>query len=248
MGAAGAMVAIRQIAATEKGATIVFYFTLAGTVLGAVGSAFHWVTPDPLTLAMLILGGLIGGVGQLLLTEALRVAPVGVVAPFDYIAADLGDGHRLPGLGRAAASGHHRRRARRGGQRRLHPAPRDAPLPHERMIASITLELRRVDRATPREDFSRTPVCGSIRLLGEHGATLMKWLIVGAALTATLAFSNAANAAVTVIGGGLARSLLQRRDHRQVRAQVRGYLHPGPGRRDADRPRPGRHLSSTAAS
>jgi drug/metabolite transporter (DMT)-like permease len=84
VGAAGAMVAIRQIAATEKGATIVFYFTLAGTALGAVGSAFHWVTPDPLTLATLILGGLLGGVGQLLLTEALRVAPVGVVAPFDY--------------------------------------------------------------------------------------------------------------------------------------------------------------------
>jgi drug/metabolite transporter (DMT)-like permease len=84
VGAAGAMVAIRQIAATEKGATIVFYFTLAGTALGAVGSAFHWVTPDPLTLALLILGGLIGGVGQLLLTEAVRVAPVGVVAPFDY--------------------------------------------------------------------------------------------------------------------------------------------------------------------
>jgi drug/metabolite transporter (DMT)-like permease len=84
VGAAGAMVAIRQIAATEKGATIVFYFTAAGTILGAAGSAFHWVTPDPLTLGLLILGGLIGGVGQLLLTEALRVAPVGVVAPFDY--------------------------------------------------------------------------------------------------------------------------------------------------------------------
>jgi tetratricopeptide (TPR) repeat protein len=34
----------------------------------------------------------------------------------------------------------------------------------------------------------------------------MRWLIVGAALTATLAFSNAANAAVTVIGGGLAEA------------------------------------------
>jgi tetratricopeptide (TPR) repeat protein len=32
----------------------------------------------------------------------------------------------------------------------------------------------------------------------------MRWLIVGAALTATLAFSSAASAAVTVIGGGLA--------------------------------------------
>ncbi|MEO8115456.1 MAG: DMT family transporter, partial [Phenylobacterium sp.] len=52
--------------------------------LGLVGSAVHWVTPDPVTLALLVAAGLIGGVGQLLLTEALRLAPVGVVAPFDY--------------------------------------------------------------------------------------------------------------------------------------------------------------------
>jgi drug/metabolite transporter (DMT)-like permease len=84
LGAAGAMVAIRQIAATEKGPTIVFYFTLAGTLLGLAGSLAHWVTPDPMTLGLLVLAGLIGGVGQLLLTEALRLAPVGVVAPFDY--------------------------------------------------------------------------------------------------------------------------------------------------------------------
>jgi drug/metabolite transporter (DMT)-like permease len=84
LGSALAMVQIRQIATTEKGPTIVFYFTLAGTVLGLAGSLFHWVTPDPLTLGVLILGGLIGGVGQLFLTEAIRVAPVGVVAPFDY--------------------------------------------------------------------------------------------------------------------------------------------------------------------
>ncbi|MFC3068764.1 DMT family transporter [Phenylobacterium soli] len=84
VGAAGAMVAIRQIVDTEKGPTIVFYFTLGGAVVGLVGSLFHWVTPDPKTLAFLILAGLIGGVGQLLLTQALTVAPVGVVAPFDY--------------------------------------------------------------------------------------------------------------------------------------------------------------------
>jgi drug/metabolite transporter (DMT)-like permease len=84
VGTAGAMVAIRQISDTEKGPTIVFYFTLAGTVLGLVGSLFRWVTPDTGTLALLVLAGLIGGVGQLLLTQALTVAPVGVVAPFDY--------------------------------------------------------------------------------------------------------------------------------------------------------------------
>jgi drug/metabolite transporter (DMT)-like permease len=85
LGAAGAMVAIRQIAATERGPTIVFYFTLGGTVLGLVGSTLvGWTAPDPMTLALLVVAGLIGGVGQLFLTEALRVAPVGVVAPFDY--------------------------------------------------------------------------------------------------------------------------------------------------------------------
>ncbi|HLZ73396.1 DMT family transporter [Phenylobacterium sp.] len=84
LGSALAMVQIRQIAVTEKGPTIVFYFTLAGTVLGGAVSLFNWVTPDPMTLVVLIAGGLVGGVGQLFLTEAIRVAPVGVVAPFDY--------------------------------------------------------------------------------------------------------------------------------------------------------------------
>lgn len=85
VGVAGAMVAIRQIADTERGPTIVFYFTLAGTVLGLVGSLlFGWVIPDVGTLGLLILAGFVGGVGQMLLTEALRAAPVGVVAPFDY--------------------------------------------------------------------------------------------------------------------------------------------------------------------
>lgn len=84
LGAAGAMVAIRQISDTERGPTIVFYFTLGGVVIGLVGSAFHWVTPDPATMGLLVVAGLIGGVGQLFLTEALRQAPIGVIAPFDY--------------------------------------------------------------------------------------------------------------------------------------------------------------------
>jgi drug/metabolite transporter (DMT)-like permease len=84
LGSALAMVQIRQIAVTEKGPTIVFYFTLAGTLVGLAGSLLHWVTPDATTFAVLVLGGLVGGVGQLFLTEAIRVAPVGVVAPFDY--------------------------------------------------------------------------------------------------------------------------------------------------------------------
>ena len=84
LAAAGAMTAIREISRTEPGPTIVFYFTLAGTALGLASLPFGWVVPDPLTLTLLIGGGLLGGVGQLLLTEALRHATVAVIAPFDY--------------------------------------------------------------------------------------------------------------------------------------------------------------------
>jgi drug/metabolite transporter (DMT)-like permease len=84
VGSAGAMIAIREISRTEPGPTIVFYFTLAGTVLGLMSLPFGWVLPSPGTLALLVGAGLIGGTGQLLLTEAIRRAPVAVVAPFDY--------------------------------------------------------------------------------------------------------------------------------------------------------------------
>ncbi|HEX2561949.1 DMT family transporter [Phenylobacterium sp.] len=84
LGAAGAMIAIREIGRTEPGPTIVFYFTLAGMLVGLASLPFGWVTPEPFTLGILVVMGLLGGVGQLLLTQALKVAPVAAVAPFDY--------------------------------------------------------------------------------------------------------------------------------------------------------------------
>lgn len=85
LGSAGAMIAIREIGRTEPGPRIVFYFTLAGALVGLASLPFGWVLPDAPTFGVLVLGGLIGGVGQLLLTQALRLAPIGAVAPFDYI-------------------------------------------------------------------------------------------------------------------------------------------------------------------
>jgi drug/metabolite transporter (DMT)-like permease len=82
---AGAMVTIREIGKTERGPTIVFYFTLGGVVVGLASLPFGWVMPTPGIFGLLVVMGLIGGLGQMLMTEALRVAPVGVVAPFDYI-------------------------------------------------------------------------------------------------------------------------------------------------------------------
>jgi drug/metabolite transporter (DMT)-like permease len=79
-----AMITVRELGRTEAGAAIVFYFTVAGTLAGLASLPFGWASPEPLTLGFLVLIGLFGGVAQLLMTEALRIAPVGLVAPFDY--------------------------------------------------------------------------------------------------------------------------------------------------------------------
>jgi drug/metabolite transporter (DMT)-like permease len=79
-----AQITIREIGRTESGAGIVFYFTLAGTAFGLTGLPFGWTVPDAFTLVLLVVSGLIGGIAQILLTESLKAAPVGLVAPFDY--------------------------------------------------------------------------------------------------------------------------------------------------------------------
>ena len=84
LGTAGAMLAIRQLGATEPGPTIVFYFTLAAATVGGVLTPFVWTQPTTELLVLLVLTGLAGGIGQLLLTQAFKIAPAAVIAPFDY--------------------------------------------------------------------------------------------------------------------------------------------------------------------
>jgi len=84
LGAAGAMIAIRTIGRTERSSTIVFYFTILGLAVGGISLLFNWRPLSQETLFALAVTGLLGGVGQLLLTGAIRRAPIGVVAPFEY--------------------------------------------------------------------------------------------------------------------------------------------------------------------
>ena len=55
-------------------------------VASALALPFGWKTPDAHDLALLVLIGLMGGVAQLAITRAFRLAPPAVVAPFDYTA------------------------------------------------------------------------------------------------------------------------------------------------------------------
>lgn len=82
--AALAQVFVRKLVQVEKTAAIVFYFSLTATVLSLVTLPFGWVVPTATEAALLVTAGLMGGVGQILLTSSYREADASLVAPFDY--------------------------------------------------------------------------------------------------------------------------------------------------------------------
>ena len=82
--AALAQVFVRKLVQTESTATIVFYFSATSTILSLITIPFGWVWPTPLEAGLLVVAGLLGGVGQILLTASYREADASLVAPFDY--------------------------------------------------------------------------------------------------------------------------------------------------------------------
>lgn len=79
-----AQIHIRRLVQKEDAAAVVFYFMLTATMFSLLTLPFGWSVPTPTETAMLIGAGLIGGVGQILLTSSYRFAPASVLAPFDY--------------------------------------------------------------------------------------------------------------------------------------------------------------------
>ena len=79
-----AQVFARKLVATETTGSIVFYFSLMSTVLALLTVPFGWEVPSVREAFFLITAGLLGGVGQILLTESYRHAEVSVIAPFEY--------------------------------------------------------------------------------------------------------------------------------------------------------------------
>lgn len=81
---AAVTIVIRQLSATEAATTTVFWFALSslvplGLLMILVGQAH-----DPATFLILAGIALTGGLAQLTLTGALRLAPVSLVMPMDY--------------------------------------------------------------------------------------------------------------------------------------------------------------------
>jgi drug/metabolite transporter (DMT)-like permease len=82
--AALAQVFVRKLVNTEQTSAIVFWFSVTATCLSLVTLPFGWVWPTAGEAAILVSAGLLGGLGQILLTSSYREADASLVAPFDY--------------------------------------------------------------------------------------------------------------------------------------------------------------------
>lgn len=90
--AAVATILVRRLVETEKTPTIVLYFSLTASVLSLATLPFGWVALDSWGLTLLGSSGILGGLGQIMLTESYRHAPVSTIAPFEYTSIVLGIG------------------------------------------------------------------------------------------------------------------------------------------------------------
>jgi drug/metabolite transporter (DMT)-like permease len=81
---AGATIQVRRLLKTERTGAIVLYFSLMTTFLGLLTIVLGWRMPGTGDAALLVLIGILGGIGQILLTQSYRSADASLVAPFEY--------------------------------------------------------------------------------------------------------------------------------------------------------------------
>ena len=83
--AAVAQVFVKGMSGSESTTAIVFWFSATATLLSLLTLPFGWIWPNSYELVLLIGAGVVGGLGQILLTASYRFAEAGVLAPFTYI-------------------------------------------------------------------------------------------------------------------------------------------------------------------
>jgi drug/metabolite transporter (DMT)-like permease len=76
---------IKLLSRTEPTMVIMFYFALFTTLFAFVPAVMTWQTPSGTQLALLILCGLLGIVGQGLFTHGVGLGETSFVMPFDYL-------------------------------------------------------------------------------------------------------------------------------------------------------------------
>jgi drug/metabolite transporter (DMT)-like permease len=77
-------VLVRLISRHDSDAATLFWFSVVSSAVSLCAAVPDWVWPSPIDWVWLLLLGLLGGVAQVLVTRAWRLAPAAVLAPFDY--------------------------------------------------------------------------------------------------------------------------------------------------------------------
>jgi drug/metabolite transporter (DMT)-like permease len=78
-------VMVRVVSRYDHDAATLFWFSAVSGAVALVLGVDAWKWPTPLDWCWLVAMGLLGGVAQILVTRAWRLAPAAVVAPFDYV-------------------------------------------------------------------------------------------------------------------------------------------------------------------
>jgi drug/metabolite transporter (DMT)-like permease len=86
------VVMVRVMSATETTASMVFWYLVLLAAGAAVLAAPAWVAILPGDLPWIAAVGLAGWAGQYLITEAFRLAPASMLAPYEYLALVWGAG------------------------------------------------------------------------------------------------------------------------------------------------------------
>jgi drug/metabolite transporter (DMT)-like permease len=78
------LIIIKDLGKTESAVTITTYMSLVMAPLSLIPALFVWVTPSLEQIGWLILLGTLGGIGQIAMSESLRIGETHVVTTFDY--------------------------------------------------------------------------------------------------------------------------------------------------------------------
>ncbi len=81
---AASTVLTRLISRHDHDASTIFWFCVVATIGSAIGAIPEWKWPSAVDWLLLCSIGIIGGVAQILVTRALRLAQTAVLAPFEY--------------------------------------------------------------------------------------------------------------------------------------------------------------------
>jgi drug/metabolite transporter (DMT)-like permease len=75
---------VKKLSATESPYAIVFYYMVTGALIATAFLPWVWVTPTPRVWMLYLATGIVGAIGQITMTFAMKLAPASVAAPFEY--------------------------------------------------------------------------------------------------------------------------------------------------------------------